>query len=324
MGAPESAKLKNLILNVPTVLLALAFLLPGLAPALFGWTSGLLAIPVFCLLSLEGTRKGAVVVRNGAILAILGAIMLHLLPGTLFSLTLVPLGFSFNKSAAANEDEIQTALKGLIVLGVSWLVFWTVYGTIQGVNPYSQLLQVLDTGFAQTYEVYRNNTDIPLETLVNIERIVTELRAMIPRILPGVLVCTLLLTVWINLLGSISLLERLKPETLPWKKYSEWRLPDRLVWIPVIAGFAWAMGDGVISSAGLCLVLVSTMLYFFQGLAVLIFFLDRWKTPLYLKILIYGFLIFQSYGLLMLSIAGIADVWIDFRRKQHKDDQPDS
>ncbi|MDH3328460.1 MAG: YybS family protein [Desulfobulbaceae bacterium] len=324
MGAQDSAKRINRILNVPTVLLALAFLLPGLAPTLFGWISGLLAIPVFCLLCLYGVQKGTVHVRNGAILATTGAIMLHLLPGTLFSLTLVPLGFSFNRSAAANEDEIQTALKGLIVLGVSWFVFWTVYGTVQGINPYSQLLKVLDTGFAQTYEVYRDNTDIPLETLVNIERIVTELRAMIPKILPGVLMCTLLLTVWINLLGSISVLERLKPEALPWKKYSEWRLPDRLVWVSVIAGFAWALGEGVISNAGLCLILVSTLLYFFQGLAVLIYFVDRWKTPLYLKILIYGILILQSYGLIILSIAGLADVWIDFRRKHKKDAQPDN
>jgi len=324
MGAPDNAKKGNRFVDAPSVLLALSFLLPGLIPVLFGWSSGFLAIPVFCLLVLYGQRKGAMMLRNGALMAIIGALLLHLLPGTLFAMTMMPVGYSFSRSAAEHDDEIQTALKGLIVLGVSWFVYWAVYWIVRDVNPYMQLLRVLDTGFSQAYEVYRNNSEIPLETLVYIEEVVTEVRAMIPKILPGILACTLLLTVWINLLGGITLLEKLKPGTLPWKKYSEWRLPDRLVWLPIISGFAWAAGTGAVSSIAISSVLVSTLLYFFQGLSVLIYFIDRWKIPLYLKILIYGILIFQSYGLLILSIAGIADVWIDFRRRLKDDNQPEN
>lgn len=323
MGAHDSAKQGSRILNVPTILLASAFLLPVLAPSLFGWLSGFLAIPVFSLLALYGTKKGTVFVRNGAILAAACALILHQLAGILFSLTLVPLGFSLNRSAEAGDDEIRTGLQGIIVLAVSWILFWTVYGIVQDVNPYAQLLQILDTGFIQIFEAYGRNAGIPLETQIQIERLGAELREIIPRILPGFLICTLLLTVWVNMLGCITVLEKLKPGTVAWRKYSEWRLPERVVWLPIIAGFAWAVGEGAINSAGLSLILVSTLLYFFQGLAVLIFFMDRWKIPLYLKILIYGILVFQSYGLLMLSIAGIADVWIDFRRRYNKDKQPD-
>lgn len=323
MGAHDGANLVTRILNVPTLLLAFAFLLPVLAPTLFGWLSGLLAIPVFIMLALYGTAKGTLVIRNGAILAAACAFILNLLPGTIFSLTLVPLGFSLNKSAEEGDNEIRTGMQGFIVLALSWLLFWVIYGIAQEMNPYTHLLQVLDSGFIQTFEVYGRNSDIPLETQVQLEKLALELREIIPKILPGILACTLLLTVWLNMLCSISLLQKLKPGTVPWKKYSEWRLPERVVWLPIIAGFAWAIGDGIINSAGLSLILVSTLLYFFQGLAVLIFFMDRWKTPLYLKILIYGILIFQSYGLLLLSIAGIADVWIDFRRRHKNDDQPD-
>ncbi|MDW7771805.1 MAG: DUF2232 domain-containing protein [Desulfobulbaceae bacterium] len=323
MGAHDGAEQVYRILNIQTLLLALAFLLPGLAPTIFGWMSGLLAIPVFCLLVLYGTAKGLVLVRNGALLATLGAIILNQLPGTLFSLTMVPLGISLKKSAAAREDIIRTGIKGFIILGISWFVFWAVYGIVQGENPYTRLLQILDTGFAQTFEVYKNSPDIPVETQVQFESLVTEVRAVIPRALPGILASTLLLTVWINLLGSITLLEMLKPKTLPWEKYRDWRLPEKTVWIPIVAGFVWIAGEGFISSAGLSLFIVSTLLFFFQGLAVLIFFMDRWNIPLYLKIIIYGILILQSYGLLMISIAGISDVWVDFRRKWKSEDQPD-
>jgi hypothetical protein len=323
MGAHDSANQLSRFFNGPTVLLATAILLPGLAPALFGWLSGVLAIPVCCLLAFYGTSRGKILVRNGAILAVAGAFLLKQLPGTLFTLTLIPLGFSLHRSAQSGDDETQTGLKGALVLGAGWLAFWSVYGAIEGANPYTQLLHVLDTGLARTVELYAASSDIPLETQVQIQRLVTGLRVLIPKILPGLLVSTLLLTVWINMLGSLALLTRLQPDKAAWKKYSDWRLPDRFVWTPIAAGFAWMFGTGIVYSAGLSLVLISVLLYFFQGLAVLIFFLDRWNIPLYLKILIYGILIFQSYGLLLVSLAGIADVWMDFRRRGTGDDKPE-
>jgi len=324
MGAQDGAKPGNQLLISLTVLLAAAFLLPGLAPSFFGWTSGVLAIPVFCLLGLYGTKQGTILVRNGAILATVTAILLNQLPNVFFSLSLVPLAFSFSRSATVKEDEILAGFKGFMVLGLSWVVFWSAYGIVHGVNPYSQLLQILDTGFAEAYALYIRNSEIPPETLIHLEQAVKELRTIIPAILPGMLVCTLLFTVWINLLGGISLLKRLYPERIPWKKYRDWRLPDRLVWMPIAAGVALIIGKGVAGNAGLSFMLVSILLYFFQGLAVFIHFIDRWKVPLYLRIFIYGILILQSYGLLLLSVIGIADVWIDFRRRQNKDHQADN
>lgn len=326
MEAHEGAKRgnQNQLLTVLTVLLAAALLLPGLASSLFGWISGLLAIPVFCLLSFYGTRQGTILVRNGAILATVAAIILNQLPSTLFSLSLFPLGFSLSRSAALKEDEIKTSFKGIIVLGVSWLIFWSAYSSITGINPYSQLQQVLDTGFAQTYELYSSSSEVPVETLVKVEQAVAELRMIIPKVLPGILICTVVLTVYINLLGCITLLRKLNPEIVTWKKYREWRLPDKLVWVLIASGIATFTGEGAISSIGFSLVLVSILLYFFQGLAVFINFTYRWKIPPYLKILIYGILIIQSYGLLLLSVIGIADVWIDFRQRQNKNDQPEN
>lgn len=321
MGAQGSASSGGRLFNVLTILLASAFLLPGLAPTLFGWISGLLTIPVFWLLTVYGQKRGTVIIRNSTILAIVVAVFSHLLASVLFSLTLVPLGYSFYKSSISKEDVITTGAKGVVILTVSWLVFWVGYGTVQDANPYSYLLEILDTGFAQTYELYSTNKNIPVETLINLERAVNEIRLVIPRILPGILFCTVLLTVWINLVGSISLLGRIKPGQLPWKNFKYWRLPEKLIWLPIVAAIALIVGEGMVGSAGLCLIIISALVYFFQGLAVFVHFIDKWKVPLYLKIAIYGILILQSYGLLLLSVIGIADVWIDFRRHRKNDNE---
>jgi len=316
MAAPQSAQPNNQLLNSQAILLAAALLLPGLLPSLFGWLSGLLATPIFCLLYINGQKKGLLLVRNGVLLALIAAIILKLVPSILFSLTMVPLGYSFSKSYNNSSNEIQTGIHGIVVLAATWLIFMISYGAIQEINPYQHLLEILDTGFAQTYEYYLKDTALPPENILQLEQAVNELRRVIPMILPGILCCTVLITVWINLVFSLNILARLKTAPLPWKKYSQWRLPDKLIWVLIAAGILLLIGQGNLSQVAFTIFLTATLLYFFQGLAVFIYMLDKWKVPVYLRILIYGILILQSYGLILLTIVGLADVWFNFRRKQ--------
>lgn len=319
MAAPQSAQPLGRQLNNQAIILAVALLLPGLAPSVFGWASGLLATPVFCLLCIHGEKKGTIVIRNGALLASLAALFMKLVPSLLFSLTMVPLGYSFNRSYKNKSNEIQTGAQGAILLAASWLVFWIGYGAVQEIQPYQHLLELLDTGFAGTYEYYRNNADIPAETLVQLGFAVEELRRIIPIILPGILCCTVIITVWINLLFSASILARLQPDQTPWQKYSQWRLPDKLVWLLIAAVLMLLVGQEKTSQVATGILLVTALLYFFQGLAVFIHLLEKWKIPVYLRVLFYLILILQSYGLIFLMLAGLADVWFNFRRSRSSD-----
>ena len=319
MTAAQSAQPNQNLLNIQAVLLAAALLLPGLAPSLFGWLSGLLATPIFCLLFVNGQKKGILIIRNGVLLAAAAAIILKLVPSLLFSLTLVPLGYSFSKSCEGRHNEIQTGLRGTLVLTVTWLIFWGGYGTVQEISPYHHLLELLDTGFAQTYEYSMKNTEIPAENILQLEQAVNELRRIIPMILPAILCCTVLITVLINLIFSQMLLTRLQPKRMLWRKYSQWRLPDKLVWFLIAAGIILLIGKSRLSQVALAIFFTTALLYFFQGLAVFIHMLAKWNVPVYVRILIYGILILQSYGLILLTFLGITDVWYNFRRKHSID-----
>jgi hypothetical protein len=307
--------------NGQVLLLATAIVLPGIAPAYFGWLTGLLAIPVFCLLGMYGVGRGSILIRNALLLAGVAALLLKLIGTLLFALTVIPLGYSFNRSAAAGDNEWNTVFKGCLYLGACWLLFWTAYGVVEGVQPYQHLLEQIDNGFAETYEYYRTQADQPAEKLVYLEQAVSEVRRLVPHLLPGLLGGIVVLTVWVNLMGGISLLGRLKPGYLPWKKYSQWRLPDWLVWPTIGVAILLLAGKDGAYTVALSLVLICGLLYFFQGLAVFIHLLDRWKVPQVLRIIFYGMLIVQSYGLLLLAMLGLADVWIDFRRRENTNTQ---
>ncbi|MHB1349339.1 MAG: DUF2232 domain-containing protein [Desulfobulbaceae bacterium] len=313
--ARGSGRFGDGLTNSQVLLLAAAIVLPGLAPTMFGWLTGLLAIPVFAILVLHGTARGSILIRNGVLIACGAALFLKLFGSLLFALTLIPLGYSFQRSAATGTGEWKTVLHGALYLGAGWLLFWMVYGTVEGVQPYQHLLKLIDDGFAQTYEYYREQGNLPADRQLYLEQAVNETRRLVPLLLPGVLCGTVILTVWLNLMGGIYLLNRVRPGHLHWKEFSRWRLPDWLVWPAIGAGILLLIGGKGSATLALTLVQVCGLLYFFQGLAVFIHLLERWKIPRTLRLLFYVMLIVQSYGLLLLAILGLADVWVDFRRR---------
>lgn len=99
---------------------------------------------------------------------------------------------------------------------------------------------------------------------------------------------------------------------------ARFRLPDAAVWSIVVAGAAffvdgYFLHTGTIKTAALNALIAFGALYFFQGLAVVVYFLQGIRAPL-LKTLAYVAIIFffQTIGMLIVAI-GVADVWADFR-----------
>jgi len=316
MLRPDSGRQRgSAYLAVPTLLITFAFFLPVVSPSIFGWMNGLLAVPVFFLFKITDDEKQATLyLRNGLILAAAGALVLNKLALIVFAMAMMPLGYSLYRSAKQSDDPATAGAKGIITLGLSWFVFWSVYGIIAGMNPYASLLTMLDGSFAQIIEIYRTSSDLPADVLYKLEQVVTEIQEFLPRVLPGLLAGSVIITVWLNQIIGNNLLLRLRPDKAAWPRYSRWKLPDKLVWLVIASAALSLVGSGTVKNTGYCLVIVSVILYFFQGMAIFIHLLDRWKVPVYLRIILYLIIAVQSYGLLLLAIIGIADIWLDFRK----------
>lgn len=311
-------------LNLQAVLFAAALLLPGLVPSIFGWLTGLLAVPTFCLLIVNGQDRGIVVARNGALIAVGTAILLKLVPSVLFALTLVPLGYSFSRSYENKVGEIRTGFRGIVVLAATWLIYWFGYAALMDINPYGQLLETIDQALAQLNEFYSSNEQLPAESVLRLQLAVNEARRAVPLLVPAMLCCAVLMTVALNLILSARFQEKIRPAADTWKKYSEWKLPDQLIWLFIGAGILLLFSQERVIQLSVALFLSAALLYFFQGLAVFIYMLEKWNVPSYLRILVLAILILQSFGILLLTIAGLADVWFDFRHKQHTDKANDN
>jgi len=311
----ERKNTRRPLVTTELLLVATAFILPSLSPPLFGWINGLLAIPVFWVLRRMPGREGMVLLGKALFLSGIVATFLQGFYGFLFSLTLVPLGYCFQQCSLRGMGPVTAGGMGIAVLTLCWVVFWGIYGWLVSANPYVQLQNLFDQSFVQMAELYRQNNLHDVENLYRLEQAISSIRTMIPKILPGILGCTVISTVWVNLIGGNSLLRRQNPALAPWPKYGSWRLPDNLVWGAIVSMALLLIGHGNLYTAGLTGTLIFGLIYFFQGLAVLVYYLDRWHTPKFIRFLVYLLVVVQSYGILLLTVTGLADVWIDFRNR---------
>jgi uncharacterized protein YybS (DUF2232 family) len=306
------------------ILLAALLLLPTLLPEKTGWLTSLVPLPIFYYLVSLGKKKGSILIRNCIFLAAVGALIFGSLPLLIFSLTLVPLGIAFSYGVFHGKSPATTGFIGSLVLAFTWLLYWSVLAMLHQTNPYATLLAELDNGLSSGLMLYEESAELGPETLESVRIAVELLRIYIPKILPALLVSALLSTVWLNMALGNWLLKKKDQELTSWPEFNEWKLPDPLVWFVIVSGAIFFLLPQPLNLLGLNGIIICSTLYFFQGLAIVASLLNKWSVPRLFRVLIYALIFVQTYGIILLSFLGLADVWADFRKLNQADESSNS
>jgi len=131
--------------------------------------------------------------------------------------------------------------------------------------------------------------------------------------MPGVLACITLLITWFTMVIGNRMLHK-NTGSGPWPEYRFWALPEKLVWALIVSAILVVLPMEPGRTIGLNVLMITGLLYCFQGAAIMLFYFSKWSVPLFLRTLIYVLLFFQTFGVILLGILGIADVWTDLRR----------
>lgn len=144
------------------------------------------------------------------------------------------------------------------------------------------------------------------------------------RLIPGMLFAGILFIFWLNLLLARKLFikDQFFKELGPLKR---WQLPFSFVWgliglALLLLADIYFFKVGYFKFLALNLFIPLGLIYFFQGLAILAYYAQRWSIPPLVKLLGYlVFLIFfQPIGVVLLSL-GFFDSWFDFRKLTPKE-----
>jgi uncharacterized protein YybS (DUF2232 family) len=139
-------------------------------------------------------------------------------------------------------------------------------------------------------------------------------KAFIDTVYPSLMIVGIGFAVWLNVImarpvfrmGNLSY-----PEFVPMDR---WQTPEGMIWGVIVSGFALFLLPEVIQSLAANVLIVLMVIYLFHGLSIILFFLNKYRLPSWIKIGVYFLIVVQQVFLLLLAIAGLFDQWVDFRK----------
>jgi uncharacterized protein YybS (DUF2232 family) len=304
-------EIRNILLNV--LLISLVLVLPGLQWSLFGWLYMFLPLYVLYLLSKFGVFAGRRMLLTAAAISLCINLFLGSFDLFLFSAVMLIPGVVLYQSLKNQESPPLSGLKGYLSLAGGWLLAVVIGSAGSEMNVYSQMLLALDQGLAESLELYRQSDGVSGETLTVIESTISQMKIVIPAVMPGIIGSVMLLIIWATMaLGNI-VLEKTCGQAA-WSSFHLWALPEKLIWAVIAMGAMVLIPLGLLPKIGINCILLLFLLYCFQGLSIIVFFMNKWNVPLLLRSFIYVMIVLQSLGTLVLLFFGIADIWMDFRK----------
>jgi hypothetical protein len=134
------------------------------------------------------------------------------------------------------------------------------------------------------------------------------------RLSPGLLVSGSLLLAWANLVLARRTSLAAGETAAEQARLSLFKLPEPLVWVLILAGGAAWAGEGWWFWGAVNVLMVLGVAYFFQGLAVLVYWLEKKNAPRILRLGVYALLAVEAFLAILVALAGLFDIWFNFRR----------
>jgi len=261
---------------------------------------GLAALAVVLILSLTGRISGIVFFFECCVLAVI------LAEG--FRWPLPP------------EKLVGLSAGVLLLLG---LIVLSLIGLAQGQPPWTYGKKIVEEQVHISLRMYQSVFESPVETeypgreteaAAGKNAAVNQLVKVLTGIFPGLMVLGSLVIVWANFMGGRALLAKtgqLPPELADLKT---WSAPEGLVWIVIAAGFALVIPSAWVRLPAVNALMVLGLIYFFQGLSVVAYWLNKKGAPAFFKILCYTLIALQQYLTLIVAAVGLFDIWLNFRK----------
>lgn len=231
------------------------------------------------------------------------------------------IAFVLSEGAARRFDLLKLGgfalLSGLFVITL-FVVAIDLTGAVDGIASVRSQAKLVIAEVVKFNQVAGQNSN----EMSFISGHVDEIANFFIGLIPSLIFVFSLLTVVVNLLIGRRII-RVKHAFSHIHNVARFRLPDIMVWMVIVSGMAFfasryatAMGWLQMPSANLLITMAA--LYFFQGLAVVVYFLQKVRFPFF-KTLAYLALVFffQSVSLVVVMV-GLADVWVNFRLRNFK------
>jgi uncharacterized protein YybS (DUF2232 family) len=212
-------------------------------------------------------------------------------------------GWSIGLSVLVSTSSVL--LIGVIVL--------TVAGLRQNMGPLEMVHAYVENTLRQSVDVYEG-MGVSSEKAHELGEYLAVVANVISKIYPSLLIIGTGFVVWFNIIVSRPIFQMRNLAYPPYGALDRWRSHEFMVWGVIAAGFSLFLPLSSIKWFATNALIVMMAVYVFHGLAILMFFLNKYRVSPWIRFGVYFLILFQQIFILGLAVAGLFDQWIDFRR----------
>jgi len=284
---------------------------------------GLYILPIIIMLFpipfvILGVRHGIKynilsIVASSLVVSILIDIVTGAFVFILFGLLAILLAYMIRRKYKPTEIIVGATGVSLITT----LLTINIIGYITGISFVDQI----NASFAEVIQMQLNMTkdmglsSYELSQIRNIFRTTMEYMIII---IPATIIISSLFTAYINYWVSGAILKRLGHKTVPIPKFIHFRLPNNIILGTVVIFLATALTRLLkifyYNTIFINVVILVSFVFFIQGLAVIVYLMNRVKMNKFLKGILIFLIIINIPLSFIISFIGVLDVIFDFRK----------
>lgn len=231
----------------------------------------------------------------------------------LFALEFSLIGVGLSELFRRNFSLGQTVFWGTALMSLLGLMSLFVIGLTRNMGPIEMMLTYFQSELNSTLKAYETANTVN-ESAIQLEGYVKAFMTILSKIYPSLMILGTGFALWLNIIIARPLF-RIRglryPDFIPMDR---WKAPDQLVWGVIVSGFALFFSSKPIEFLAINTLIVILAIYLFHGLSIILFFLNKYRVPSWVRIGIYFLIMIQQLFLALLTLAGLFDQWVDFRK----------
>lgn len=268
-------------------------------------------LPILFYRSKLGRAGGLIipVISVIVMLAVLGGITADML----FFVELLLLGFVMSELFEKNLSIEKTVLYVCCAVFFAGLVCLVFYGNISQKGIGTLISDYIAKNLDFTLVLYKN-MGMPEDDIRKISDALDNIRYVLVRITPAMVISFLLIVTWTNLLMSRPVFRHKGLFYPDFGALNLWKAPEGLVWGAIGCGIALLFPSKAVKILGLNGLIILMTIYFFGGIAIVSFYFEKKQFPLMVRFFLYSLIALQQLILIAVIGLGFFDIWFNFRK----------
>ena len=210
----------------------------------------------------------------------------------------------------------MTVFWGTVLMLFTGAVFLYFTSFSSGTGAIQLIVGYLQTNVDRAIGLYEE-MGLDQQTMIRLRQFGALLNNLIAQIYPALIIIGAGFIVWINVVISKPLFRMRGVKYPDLGRADMWYAPEFMIWGVIAAGFSLFFSVTGIKFIALNSLIVLLVIYVFHGLAIIMFFFNKYNIPPWARFGVYILIMIQQIFLFVLALAGLFDQWIDFR-KIHK------